>query len=221
MWRLLKAEFNYNRFQMVILYAMITLTFFTAANLERNGILVDPSSLIHLIAIGLLSTLFTTRFIEKRTRYHNLLPLAIHKHGIARFFFQLLFWLGVMVIYLISQLRFDFDTINENIMWRLLALNNILLSANAAYLISYDLWPDLPGKSRFGKSVIIIFLWLYVLATGLFYMEKYSFHFFKSTVPGMIQMVYFTPAGVALLFVMSLVLSYWSFVIFQRRQQYL
>jgi hypothetical protein len=220
MWSLLKAELSYDKHLLITLILFVALTFWGEASLVRSGISVDPS-IPYTIAACLMFLVFSSRSTEKRTRYHHLLPVDIHKLGMVRLFFQSVYLISVLALFWFYQLYAVPSGFHHLPIWRFLFLSSLLIITNAAFSLSFDIWLGIQHKDRFLKIIIFMFLWLSVLSVGVFHVESWIYDMLNRPFPAFIRMIYYKPIGVIGLHVLGLGLSYLSVVIFVRRKSYL
>jgi len=220
MWPLLKAEWDDNKYLLLVIFIFMELNFLTMAYLDRSQAPL-VSSLPHLLTVVALIFFFNRRFTEKRVRLQQLLPLSLKDLSVGRIFFQLWFWAGALLLCGLSHLFYGSDSARHYLVWRLLALNSLLISTNAVYLISYDLWTDVSEKSNSTRVAIIILLWIYIFLSGHFYIEPESWPLATAdSIPAVNRIFYFTPWGVLLLHLISFGLCFGSVKVYQRRRTY-
>ena len=214
MWQLLKSEISYNRSVLFTTYLFMTLIFLVSSGIEMNGAQVSRS-LPHLLVVGIFYIMFTNRYLEKRTRFHQLLPISIVRHGRIRLLYQMLFLIGALVLYSMSHVIYSPDTIDSRVIWRLFSLNSMLILGNAAYTISFDWWVNGSSQSKLLKLISTLTLWLLIFSIGLFYIEVNLMSH-----NAIIHMLYFNPIGIVSIHLFDIVLSYLSVRIFMRRRTY-
>ena len=214
LWQLIKAEFSYNSFLLVYLYGFMSLTFWGTSGMERSGIFVDPA-FPQLITVAILAMLFTSRYIEKRIRYHHIFPIKTTYTSIAKVSFQILFWAGALLIYSLSYSVSVPESIRGKIIWRIFNLSSLLISANAIYSISIDLLSFTSNKRIFVNVLIIIVLWFYILASALLYPESSLFKTIQNySAISILKFLYTTPVGVLLNHLLALIITYMGVLVF-------
>jgi hypothetical protein len=208
---LLKAEFSYNSFVLLLLILFLTTILFAVAKLAGEHLRVDPS------AFWLLVLLFIDRIKEKRTRFLHVLPLSEKILARARLAYQSLFWLAAIVIYVISFILYSPGGFQQETLWQVLTLSGILITANAAIAISIDVWTGFPGGAP-GKKLLVIMMWLFIIIiTGLLlYGHREDF-----SSPISLSGGYRAPIGAIFLHVIGIILSVWSYVLFRQRKSFL
>lgn len=219
-WRLVKAEIRYNRF----MHAMLFFTLFFSYNLFSNMMrheFYTGAALPHVLTIAMLYLLFTNRFTEKRVRFFLPLPVTEKEQALAMLYSQMFYGLGALLLYGISMwMTFPQNLWTEGL-YRILALNALLFTANAAYCISLDVWGD-SQMPMLAKTLVLGILWMFVL--------KLTITFFDGTIndllsPGAdlcaIHFLYKTPYGVVIQHGIALAFVMLSLKMYQRRQTFL
>ncbi|MBN1479352.1 hypothetical protein EH223_16155 [candidate division KSB1 bacterium] len=218
-WRLVKAEIFYNLFVHALLFLTLTFMFYLFGGLVRDGIYQDPS-LPHLLAVAIMYLLFTTRFLEKRTRYIQTLPVTQRELGLARIYAQGFYCVGALLIYGISLMAsFPADLLTEGL-WRFLALAALLLLGNAAFCLSFDMWAA-SSLPTFIKALLLALIWILILRLGTLYLEiPFAEGMSRGDVTTAI-FIYKTPWGVMLQYLFAIVLSVMSYKLYIHRQSFL
>lgn len=221
MWRLIKAEFSYNIYVLIWQYIMLFFTFVSFAWFEKYQFRVEPVIPLLLVVV-MFSIFFSRRFTEARSRLFCVLPVNSLTTGMARLLFQLFFWLGALILYVWIYLVFHSSITDMAFVFRLFFWGSTLISANAIYLLSFDLWSGFPKQQEWLKSLLIVCLWTWLVLTGLFYFENQ----FKPMITLNLlqsgqQWFYFSWSGVFVQYFMGCALSWGSVVLYQRRNDYL
>ncbi len=219
-WRLVKADIRYNRFMHAMLFLTLIFSYNMFSNLARADF-YRGAALPHTLTIAILYLLFTNQLTEKRARLIAGLPISERERGLAKQYSQMLYGLGALLLYGISM----WMTFPENFwtegLYRILALNALLFTANAAYCISLDVWGD-SQMPMLAKTLVLGILWMFVL--------KLTITFFDGTIsdllsPGAdvraIHFFYKTPYGVVIQHGIALVFVMLSLKMYQRRQTFL
>jgi len=217
--RLVKAEITYNLFSHAILFLTLTLSFYLFGRLASNNLYKDPS-LPHILAVAIMYLLFTTRFTEKRMRLFQILPLRQDERALALLYAQVLYWLGAMIIYTISILAYFPDSFLSDGIWRLFALNALLIASNAAFCLSFDLWAG-SRLPNFVKAMLLVFVWIIILKMSAVYFEGATADFMPKADIALILFLYKTPIGVLLQHIVALLFSFASLKLYLQRQTFL
>ena len=214
-WRLVRAEMSYNLFMHAILFITLTFSFYLFGGLAARGVR-DPS-LPHLLAVAIMYFLYTTPFAEKRTRFMQIMPISQRDSALARLYSQALYWIGALVIYTVSLLAYFPQDMLGDVLWRLLALNAFLLTANAAFCLSFDLWA-VPFASPFFKPFLVSLMWMLVLTMGSLSYEGYSTYLLPGADRLFLSFLYKSPLGILLQHLTAVGLSILSYKFHMRRQ---
>lgn len=218
MWRLIRAEWNYEAFVKMAYGTLLGFMFFAAARLEMSGYMI-PIFLPQFLAIATMIMLISRCGLEKRTRLHAVLPVSIRQQAIARLIFQGNYWLIALLLYIFSQLPLH---TSYPVIWRVLVFNATFIASNAAYIITYDMLCSVPNRSRVPTILWLFAVWFVIIVILMSYFEP-------SQVVNSSRVQLLMPAawlyhswyGMILLHIGALGLSIWSWVLFVRRQAYL
>ena len=218
-WRLVRAEFSYNLFMHVMLFLTLTFTFYLFGSLARNDVYTDPS-IPHLIAVAIMYLLFTMRFTEKRVRFEHIIPVTLRELGLARFYSQGFYWFGAMIIYVGSVIAtFPSEVLTEGL-WRILALNALLIMGNAAFCLSFDLWAT-SSMPPFVKGLLISIIWIIIIRIGAVYLQGSLADLQPKGDIALITLLYKSPIGVFVQHAFAVFLSILSFKMYVSRQTFL
>ena len=149
MWRLVKAEFSYNRYVVVFLCLGIygLLMAFSRRFPDVDFLrFMDCCEANHFKSMHLMQTvmfIFTvtalvTRATRKRDRIHSLLPLSAGRIGISRQLGLLVIWMIVVFLFLMNHLIFRASPFTGTTVWGLVALNGFVLIIVSLFLTAYD-----------------------------------------------------------------------------------
>lgn len=184
MWKIIKADFNYQKFVFIIPYAIVLLAIIANVSQgwrqhehDMQGVRTVMASMTGIIF------LFKSFKIaqEKRHRFITLLPLKQWKIGLTRTLFIILIWLRFLVMYwlgsaMIRPYRADI------LIWDTLSFTGLVLLANSIIFIYYDFLYTLTDIK---KKVILGFLFLLAVFIGyivffLFGVDEQSWNIFKN-----------------------------------------
>ena len=214
-WRLVRAEMSYNLFVHAILFLTLTFSFHAFASLEARG--VNNPALQGILAVAIMYLLYTTRFAEKRTRFIQILPISQSESALVRLYSQALYWIGALLIYAVSLLAyFPKDMLGE-VLWRLFALNALLLTANAAFCLSFDLW-ETASMPMFIKALFIGLLWMLAFGMSALHVEGSFVAIMPKANTAVMLFLYKTPIGMLLQHLVAVGLSIMSYQFFLRRE---
>lgn len=217
-WRLVKAEIIYNLFVHALLFLTLTFMFYVFGGLARDGIYQDPS-LPHLLAVAIMYLLFTSRFVEKRARYTQTLPVSQRELGLARIFAQGFYCVGALLIYGISLMAAFPENLLPEGLWRLLALAALLLLGNAAFCLSFDIWAA-SSMPTFIKALLIALIWIVILRLGTLYLEVPFAEAMHKGDAACAVFIYKTPWGVMSQYLLAMALSVISYKFYIHRQSF-
>ena len=170
MWKLLKAQIQYNKIILIIVYLIflpICITFVVQGWQEMDksfpalrAVLMATTAMLFLFNIVRLQR-------EKRDRFHFLVPLNIWKIAVSRVLQIILFWLSVLSLVLFAFVSRP-SIFDLKILWDLLSLTGFVLVLNAAPFIYRDLSFCFQAKSK--KVVLVIVYTLMIMAGYLLFM---------------------------------------------------
>lgn len=218
-WRLVKAEIRYNRFLHVMLFLTLVFSYNLFSTMVQNDFNVG-AALPHILTIAIMYLLFTTRFTEKRERFLHNVPVTEHERGLAKLYSQLLYWIGALVLYSIAMwMSFPNDFWREGL-YRVLALNALLITANAAFCISLDTWAN-SSLPIFAKTLMLGLLWIFVLKLGVTFFDGNIADLYAPKADlSMINFFYKTPYGVLLQHIIAFLFTGFSLKIYKNRQSF-
>jgi hypothetical protein len=184
MWKIIKADFKYQKFVFIIPYAIVIVAII--ANISQGwrqhehdmqGVRTVMAAMTGIIF------LFNNLLIiirEKRYRFIMLLPLSQWKISLPRIFFAILIWLSFLVMYwlgtaVIRPYRADI------LIWDTLSFTGLVLLANSIIFIYYDLLYTLTHNKQ---KLILGFIFLLSVFIGyivffLFGVDEQSWNIFK------------------------------------------
>lgn len=184
MWKIIKADFNYQKFVFIIPYAVVIAAI--SANVlqgwRQNEHDMQGVRTVMAAMTGIIFLFKSFKIAqEKRHRFITLLPLKQWKIGLTRTLFILLIWLSFLIMYwlgsaMIRPYRADF------LIWDTLSFTGLVLLANATIFIYYDLLYTLTDIKQ---KVILGFLFLLAVFIGyivffLFGVDEQSWNIFKN-----------------------------------------
>ena len=228
MWRLLKAELQYYKIDLILglsfgLIGMIANVITGWQNPE-----IDLPGVRSLMAMGTVFACFLRLFKyaqDKKDRQHATLPLPVRQVGVLRLLYIIIIWLGLVVLFWIcsSTIRpYRVDTI----IWETLSLTGFIFMANAILFIHRDLYLSL--SRRYQKAGLMaaysfIIVLGYVLFYFIFAVSIPYFKFLRQLDPfkDNFKTIASSPYAILLSNVLGIGFSIMSVVIYERRRSYI
>lgn len=223
MWRILRAEIEYNIIRILIFSAFILLICFYELLVigTREGYTL-------LVSYGLMVFWITFRNKERRGLQQARLPLSIKQLALSRFILALLFSFGFSILYYLTYFLFNFRKPVQP--EKLIIYGCIILFGASLYFI----FSDLRGKSseKFKHIKTRIKAVMILLVGGLMFLTFYAIFQFKQTgeVPVLLRYLdyinlFFEPPvnhrEMIIFFILSLGLGYLTVFTFSWRKNYL
>jgi len=159
MWKIIKADFKYQKFVFIFPYAIVLLAIIANVSQGWRQNVHDMQG-VRTVMASMTGIIFLSKsFIiakEKRHRFITLLPLKQWKIGLTRTLFIILIWLSYLAMYwlgtsVIRPYRTDI------LIWDTLSFTGLVLLANSIIFIYYDL------SNTFNKKNQRLILWLTLL----------------------------------------------------------
>lgn len=227
MWRLLKAEFNYNRTSISLAFLFICI-FLYIMIYDWPGPLKSVTFSMWFAYVGesvgigiFLRSAKSRKYKEKRERMHVLLPLSVKQIAMARILLPILFWIGFIFWFWLNILIFRAESIDITIFWVIFSITGHYLCFNAAVYINYDLDYYLIEKRNKVLLKIISIWWIAALVSLLlwFFMGTLD-----ETAPTLIkslrEYLFFSPWGAFGFLSIGLLSTYLCTIIFMKRKSY-
>ncbi len=184
MWKIIKADFNYQKFHFIIPYAIVLLAIIVNVlqdwrqnEHDMQGVRTVMASMTGII---FLSKIFIIAK-EKRHRFITLLPLKQWKIALTRILFTILIWLTYLVMYwlgtaMIHPYRADI------LIWEMFSFTGFILVANSAIFIFHDLLYTLTNKIQIVILGFFFFLSIFIgyILFFLFSVDERSWNIFKT-----------------------------------------
>jgi len=170
MWKILKAQIQYNKIVLIISY-LIFLSIYISFVVQGWQEMDNSFPALRAVLLAATAMLFLFNIVrlhrEKRDRFHHTLSLRNWELGISRVLQIITFWFSLLFLVLFAfVLRpsiFDLKTL-----WDLLSLTGFVLVMNAAPFIYRDLSYCFHAKSK--KIVLVILYALMIMAGYLLFM---------------------------------------------------
>lgn len=223
MWKLLKAEINYNKIYLLMGYFLYITLFIIIAiwgKIEHN---------LRDLSIALWAATLLGRFsgeIEKtkskRVRYHAIMPLNIRHIAMAPLIFTIFYWISIIVLFLISLLIVKPYWLGNNTLWALLPINGLILIGYAGFSVYNDLNGSLTSNN---ERIILHLIRFLILIAGYFLLLFYIDFMGLFTHSELLSreafaQLYFSRSGVIVLNLVGFVLAFLSVEVFARRRAY-
>ena len=152
MWRLLKTELIYNRYQtgwaFLLWFAFFIKYLFMVQHQSMHKMGITIILLAMLITPMIAGYFGDFRMKQKRDRIHTKLPIPLYETGIIRLIYPLIIWVGVIAVFylstttvtwIINPLPFSQGGFKIPRPLHLINLNGWIMTINALYLIIFDL----------------------------------------------------------------------------------
>ena len=170
MWKILKAQIEYNKIVLIISY-LIFFSIYISFVVQGWQEMDNSFPALRAVLMATTSMLFLFNIVrlyrEKRDRFHHILSLSIWELGISRVLQVIVFWMSLLfLVFFVFVLRPSI--FNMKILWDLLSLMGFVLVLNAAPFIYRDLSYCFHSKSK--KVVLVIAYALMILAGYLLFM---------------------------------------------------
>lgn len=143
MWKILKAEFSYERFKIILIYFFCLACFFAiwfGVKWERNR---NPMTLLIMLMATFVATYSgeIPRIEQKRDRLHSQLPVSISQIGMAHLFFPVCIWFSIYALFHLTRLStqlFYATPLSRPDFVQILMLNGMILFVNALFFLNRD-----------------------------------------------------------------------------------
>jgi hypothetical protein len=216
MWKLIKADLEYNRTLFIFLYSIIFVS--VLANSIR-GDLEEYLAILLFFSVVLIGILVGTEEVKtKRIRFLSELPLPVRQLGILRYPVFLTYWFSLMVLLWLSSLVSQQGDLGLDYLWWILTRTGSMFLM-VAFM---DLGQDLPfcvkdkGPGIALKSIAILFG---IIGGPFIY---FATNAGRQSDPIFISLseIFITASGAIGLFVFSLLLILVSIYVYEQRRSY-
>lgn len=216
MWKLIKADLEYNRTLFIFLYSIIFVS--VLANSIR-GDLEEYLAILMFFSVVLIGILVGTEEVKtKRIRFLSELPLPVRQLGILRYPVFVTYWFSLMVLLWLSSLVSQQGHLGLDYLWWILTRTGSMFLM-VAFM---DLGQDLPfcvkdkGPGIALKSIAILFG---IIGGPFIY---FATNAGRQSDPIFISLseIFITASGAIGLFVFSLLLILVSIYVYEQRQSY-
>jgi len=224
MWRLIKAEFVYNR-ALLLFACFCSIPFFIYFAFWKYK--YEEISLIFMmvclvipggIAAGILAGMGSRRYKERRERLYVLMPLSLKQIGMARAFLPILLFISIVLLFWIIVLIFNPYNLELKMVWMTLSLTGLFLGLIPTEYMQHDVQFYFLGKNQ-------KFLWLSLLLFRVFAsllvlsLISEALRFLYPLKP-LAEHIFLTPWGAFGLILFALIVTYLSVIAFAKRKSY-
>ena len=171
MWRLLRAETEYNRTSILISlcfgFALFTIIWIWG---KPEFVFRDFGIALWAASFSVVTFKEKRRAKEKRERYHSLLPVEKIVVGLSHIFYPCLLWILIFIMFIGAHCIITSFSSGIRILRIVFPLNGILLISISLFMIHRDLRNGFKGKS---EKLVINIIWFVVVLTGYFLLFVY------------------------------------------------
>ena len=150
MWKLMQADFRYNRIMNFCLYGVF---FFFAFVNAIVGKMERQLSIIMLVLVWLAVMVSYEEIKNRKIRFLATLPVSTRVMGIYRIGAFVCWWLGMLLMLFLSTLVSRHDHIGLNYVWWLLALTGCIFLFVGFGTISVDLYYCVKDR-KWGREIM-------------------------------------------------------------------
>ena len=233
MWRILKAEFSYNKYWLVLSYTVFVLfypLFFVSSVFENGTWNLKPFHIpMMMVLISIVSTMIMLKgkSAGKRDCFHMRLPASAQNIGISRVFFAVCVWISLLILFWIPLFMIKPGLLNRTAYLHLFYMNGVFLVFNAAWLIHIDSHQNIMRNRKifgfYDKELLsgIVTTMIAIIWAFLFSMPYgYIFGIFEPQRRAL-SVLFFNLPAVIVLNIAGLALTYLSVEVFVRRKSFL
>ena len=185
MWKIIKADFNYQKFVFIIPYAVVIAAIIANISQGWHHHEHDMQGVRTVMAVmtGIIFLFNNLLKIiqEKRYRFIMLLPLSRWKIAWPRIFFAIIIWVSFLVMYWLGTATIR-PYPSDILIWDTLSFTGLVLFANSIIFIYYDLLYTITKNSH--KLILWLTLLLLVfigyVVFFLFGVDEQSWNIFKN-----------------------------------------
>jgi hypothetical protein len=225
MWKLLKAEFIYDRFVIgigfsLVLTVSVVFLLLGGSDLPKSipayrAVLFCSAAIVWLTALVKLQK-------EKRERMHSLVPVTRHTTGLSRQLYLILFWSVIASLYLLCNWIVKGNRLGPADLLVLASITGMVLLANALTFLQKDLRYLFTGK--FAKLILSVLFFILICAGYfIFIISVMSFEVRPSFDALRIEMrtLFFSGWGALFLSILGLGFAALDHWVFLKRKTYL
>jgi len=233
MWKILKAEFSYNKYWLVLSYTVFVLfypLFFVSSVFENGTWNLKPFHIpMMMVVASTLSTILMLKgkSMEKRDCFHIRLPVSSKDIGLSRVLYAVCVWISLVILFWIPLVLIKPDLLDRIAYLNLFYMNAIFLMFNAAWLIYIDFFHNIMRKQKilgfYNKELLnavyqimitIIWVFLFSMPAG------YIFGIFEKQRGDLCEIFLDLPV-IIILNLIGLGLTYLNVALFIRRRSFL
>jgi len=214
MWRILKAEFNYNANILVLSYLVIIIMFMIGTLLELEpGSFSTVSWIVYYFAFSILAYKMQK---EKRERLYAGLPVTLARIGVTRLLLLLIVYSSLTMPWLFPYFM-EYSILHDRHLWTVLASNFLILSSLMFAISFHDLKFCPVKKYRF----ILISAVAFYFVSAIFLVVVKGLFADKNQVGDFASIILNWPIFTILCFIPIPVSIYPSVVFFTKRTSFL
>ena len=227
MWKLIQAEFSYNKYLFIFPLGLILVAMI--ANIVQGWVQVEEDLLgVRSIITSMVAFIYFFRYMknikEKRDQQHVLLPLSLLQVAIARLLFVIIIWSSLLLLYWIATCSVR-PYLTDIIIWETLSVTGLILIANAFPFIHVDLTRVF--NEKYQRAILsmfyVVIVILGVIIFMLFNVNDYSWVIFKPLLILKNNFIKITKPPVFALFCLlsGMVITILNLIIFKNRKTYI
>lgn len=225
MWRLIKAEFVYNRALLLFGCFFTSIPFFLYFVFWKYK--YEEISLIFMmiclvipggIAAGILAGMGSRRYKERRERLYVLVPLSLKQIGMARALLPFLLWITIVFLFWIIVMIFRPYYLELKMVWMTLSLTGLFLGLISTKYMQHDV--QFYFFEKYQKYIWGSLLLFKVLASLLVLSLISEVLRFLYPLRPLAEHIFFTPWGAFGLILFALIVTYLSVIAFAKRKSY-
>jgi hypothetical protein len=228
MWELLKAEIEYRKdiifliFLSSVIIFIFLLVYFRKNWPDKN---VGFYFLVYMVFCIVVTAAFNPWIREKRNRPFLLLPVSIRTIGIVRIAAEIIYWFILIALFLVYSLLANAFTVNKETLLALYAQTGIVLMGYSLACFWGDMvWPidsqsSLSPVEKIIGSILKLFIPLQLFLLGIIQFIAMGQCYYK--IKDIYYHMYQTATGASALFFPGLILFILSIFVFEHRKSYL
>lgn len=236
MWRILIAEFKYNKYWLAANYILFILFFVLYIALSITSLLegrtwdIKPMHIpMMMVVTSIISTLIilTGKTAGKRDNFHMRLPVSARAIGAVRVLFAVFVWISLVILFWIPLILIKPDLLNRIAHLNLFYMNGIFLMFNAAWIIHIDFHKNIFTRHKIlgfcDKELISVIFIAMIVITWFFLFSMpsgYVFGIFEPQRKAICGFFLSMPV-ITVLNLAGLAMTYLSVIVFVRRRTFL
>lgn len=186
MWRILKAEINYDKLRIAIFFVLSFCSFIAiwfGVKWDRNRV---PMTMLIILVLTLSAGYAEEkiRTLQKRDRFHALLPVSLWRIGISHLVYPVIILIGMILLFFCSSFIIQplyGKTLTKPSFLQILTLSGLVLIVNAVILLHRDL--RVIFAKKYQRALIFLFWFVFYIGAILpFYIVTNFFGFFGENI---------------------------------------